>query len=157
MAFAAGDVDGALAKYDEALAMYPGYWHALNGVAKADWSEKKWPAALDAATRGANAYPLPETLGYEYDAQIALGDREQAAQTLDLIYAIERLGNAQGMNDRLIAMFYADHGLRAQDAIAIARRDLARRDDIYSEDALAWTSCCRREDGRRRGRTRSGP
>src|SRR4029077_9550741 len=59
--------------------------------------------------------------------------------TLDLIYAIERIGNAQGMNDRLIAMFYADHKLRASDAVTIARRDLARRDDIFAEDTLAWT------------------
>jgi tetratricopeptide (TPR) repeat protein len=139
LAFAAGDDRAAVARYEEALSIYPGYWHALNGLAKADWSEKKWSSALDVATRGANAYPLPETLGFKYDAQLALGKRADAAQTLDLIYTIERLGNAQGMNDRLIAMFYADHGLRKDDAIAIARRDLARRDDIYSEDALAWT------------------
>jgi len=139
LAFASGDVAGARERYREALAIFPGYWHALNGLAKADWSEQRWGFALDEATRGADAYPLPETLGYEYDAQAALGKRGDAAQTLDLIETIERLGNAQGMNDRLIAMFYADHGLRKEDAVAIARRDLARRDDIYSEDALAWT------------------
>jgi tetratricopeptide (TPR) repeat protein len=139
LAFLAGDSDGAVARYDEALAIFPGYWHAYNGLAKTYWGRRDWERALDAATKGANAYPLPETLGYKYDAQRALGDRAGAAQTLDLIYAIERIGNTQGINDRLRAMFYADHGLRKDDAVAIARRDLARRDDVYAEDALAWT------------------
>jgi tetratricopeptide repeat protein len=139
LAFSAGDSDIAIAKYHEALAIFPGYWHAYNGLAKAHWAKKEWGLALDAATKGANAYPLPETLGYKYDAQLALGDRAGAGQTLDLIYAIERIGNSQGINDRLLAMFYADHGLRKDDAVAIARRDLARRGDIYAQDALAWT------------------
>ena len=48
-------------------------------------------------------------------------------------------GHSHLSDDRLIAMFYADHALRADDAVTIARRDLARRDDIYAEDTLAWT------------------
>ena len=139
LAFAAGDVSAAIAHYREALAIFPDYWHAYNGLAKAYWAQGDWVRARDAAAKGASLYPLPETLGYEYDAQRALGDRVGAAQTLDLILAIERIGNTQGMNDRLIAMFYADHDMRAADAIEIARRDLTRRDDIYAEDTLAWT------------------
>jgi len=139
LAFAAGDTRDAIIHYKEALAIFPGYWHGYDGLAKAYWASGDWPDALEYASKGADVYPLPEVLGFEYDAQIALGQRGNAARTLDLLYAIERIGNAQGMNDRLIAMFYADHGLRADDAVAIARRDLARRDDIYAEDTLAWT------------------
>jgi len=139
LAFAAGDTQAAVAHYRESLSIFPGYWHGYDGLAKAYWAQRDWTNALEFATKGADVYPLPEVLGYEYDAQLALGRRADAAQTLDLIYAIERIGNAQGMNDRLIAMFFADHGLRADDAITIARRDLARRDDIYAEDTLAWT------------------
>lgn len=139
LAFAAGDAQAAIAHYQESLSVFPGYWHGYDGLAKAYWSQRDWTSTLEFATKGADVYPLPEVLGYEYDAQLALGRRADAAQTLDLINAIERIGNAQGMNDRLIAMFYADHGLRAEDAMTIARRDLARRDDIYAEDTLAWT------------------
>lgn len=139
LAFAAGDTQAAIARYRESLAIFPGYWHGYDGLAKAYWAQGRWDQALDAAVKGANVYPLPEVLGYEYDAQVALGRRADAARTLDLIYAIERIGNAQGMNDRLIAMFDADHGLHAADAVTIARRDLGRRDDIYAEDTLAWT------------------
>lgn len=139
LAFVAGDTRDAIAHYKESLAIFPGYWHGYDGLAKAYWALGDWPDALEYSAKGADVYPLPEVLGYEYDAQVALGRGADAAQTLDLIYAIERIGNAQGMNDRLIATFYADHRLRADDAVTIARRDLARRDDIYAEDTLAWT------------------
>lgn len=138
LAFAAGDTRAAIVHYEESLAIFPGYWHGYDGLAKVYWALRDWPDALEYASKGATVYPLPEVLGYEYDAQVALGRGADAAQTLDLVYAIERIGNAQGMNDRLIATFYADHRLRADDAVTIARRDLARRDDIYAEDTLAW-------------------
>ena len=139
LAFEAGDLSAAEARYRESLAIFPGYWHGENGLAKVYWAERRWREARDTALAAAESYPLPETLGYAYDAQLALRDRDGAARTLDLIEAIERIGNAQGLSDRLIAMFYADHGLRARDAVAIATRDLRRRDDIYAEDTLAWS------------------
>lgn len=139
LAFEAGDLRGAEARYEESLSIFPHYWHGENGLAKVYWAERRWPEALAAAQKAIDIYPLPETIGYEYDAQRGLGDASGASQTYDLIRAIERIGNAQGMNDRLISLFYADHGVEADDAIAIARRDLARRDDIYAEDTLAWT------------------
>jgi tetratricopeptide (TPR) repeat protein len=138
LAFEAGDFATAQSEYQESLSMFPDYWHGFNGLAKLYWAQKRWSQALDAATKAANLYPQPETLGYKYDAQVALGDSEGAAETRDLIEAIERIGDAQGLSDRLIALFYADHGMRPSDAVASAQRDLIRRDDVYAEDTLAW-------------------
>jgi tetratricopeptide (TPR) repeat protein len=138
LAFEAGDVSAAEADYKEALMIFPHSWHAYNGLAKLYWAQRRWREAIDAATKAAAIYPQPETLGYEYDAQLALGKSADAAATRDLIFAVERIGNAQGLSDRLIALFEADHQMRPDDAVSIARRDLARRDDIYAEDTLAW-------------------
>jgi tetratricopeptide (TPR) repeat protein len=138
LAFEAGDFTGAESEYKASLAIFPDFWHGFNGLAKLYWAQKRWHEAFDSAKRAAELYPQPETLGYKYDAQAALGDLEGAAQTRDLIEAIERIGDASGLSDRLIALFYADHGMRAQDAVASARRDVARRDDIYAEDTLGW-------------------
>jgi tetratricopeptide (TPR) repeat protein len=138
LAFEAGDFAIAESEYEESLSMFPDYWHGFNGLAKLYWAQKRWSQALDAATKAANLYPQPETLGYKYDAQLALGDSEAAVETRDLIEAIERIGDAQGLSDRLIALFYADHRMRPSDAIASAHRDLIRRDDVYAEDTLAW-------------------
>jgi hypothetical protein len=70
-----------------------------------------------------------------------LGDGQAAAATGDLIAAIERIGNAYRVNDRLIAIYYVEHGLRRDDALRIARRDAATRgDEIYAQDTLAWAA-----------------
>ena len=138
LAFKAGDLGGAESGYREALALFPDYARAYDSLAQLYAGQHLWREALEAATRGADLIPLPVTLGYKSDAQRALGDTDGAAQTDDLIFAIERLGNIKGINDRLIALYYADHGLRLSDAVKIARRDLRRRDDIYSEDTLGW-------------------
>ena len=100
--------------------------------------QKRWREALDAATRAADILPLPETLGYKADAQRALGDVQGARVTQDTILAIERIGNAQRVNDRALAVYYSEHGIRTADAIAIARRDVIARDDVFAEDTLAW-------------------
>ena len=44
-----------------------------------------WQRALTSATRSAELYPLPQALGYEADAQRAVGDRESADRTDALI------------------------------------------------------------------------
>ena len=80
--------------------------------------------------------PSPENLGLLADAQQQLGDASAAA-TRDEIVAVERIGNAQHLVDRLLAVDYADHGVRLGDAYAIARRDWAVRDDVFAEDTLA--------------------
>jgi tetratricopeptide (TPR) repeat protein len=138
LAFQMGDLDAARADYQSSIEIFPDYWHGYNGLAKLYWARRQWRETLAAATRAAELYPQPETLGYKYDAQVALGDKAGALQTLGLITAIERIGDAQGLSDRLIAVFYADHAMRAQAAVTSAARDLARRDDIYAEDALGW-------------------
>lgn len=138
LAWEQGDPESAEAKFKEALAIFPRYARAYNGLAKLYWGQKRWHETLDAAMHGADLIPLPETLGYKADAQRALGDASGYRLSTELIEAIERLGNVKGINDRLIATFYVEHGIRLADALAIAERDLRNRDDVFSEDTLAW-------------------
>ncbi len=137
LAWSSGDLD-AERRFREALEIYPSYARAYNGLARMYWGQRRWPEALDAARRAAELVPLPETLGYEADAQRALGDEDGARATEALIVAIERIGNAGGLNDRALAVYYSEHHMRTADAIAIARRDIALRDDVFAEDTLAW-------------------
>jgi tetratricopeptide (TPR) repeat protein len=106
---------------------------------------QRWPEALAAARRSAAVVPFPETLGYEADAQRALGDPSGAERTVDMILAIERIGNAQHISDRLLAIYFSEHRLHTADAYAIAKHELIQRDDIYAEDTLAWAAAM---DGR---------
>lgn len=138
LAWSTGDLDGAEGRFNEALAIFPNYARASNALARMYWGERRWPQALEAATRAADLIPLPETLGYKADAQRALGDVRGAKVTQDLIIAIERIGNASGLNDRALAIYYAEHHVRLSDAVLIARRDVKLRDDVFAEDTLAW-------------------
>jgi hypothetical protein len=89
--------------------------------------------------------PYPETLGYEADAQRALGDAAGARATEDLIQTVAALGDRQHIADRLLAIYYADHHLHPHAAYGIAKNELNARDDIFTEDTLAWAAAM---DGR---------
>jgi tetratricopeptide (TPR) repeat protein len=138
LAFEAGDIAGAERDERDALGIYPEYAKAWGTLARIYWAQKLWPQTLDAATKASNLVPLPEYLDYKADAQRGLGNQSGYQQTRDLIRTIEFLGNVKGINDRLIATFYDEHGIYLDDALKIAQRDLAARDDIFSEDTLAW-------------------
>ena len=145
LAFEAGDNDGALADERRALERFPDYSEANRVLARVDCALHRWQDCLDAARASAAVIPYPEVLGYEVDAQRALGDAAGAAQTDDLIRTVERIGNTQRISDRLLAIYYDEHHERLADAYAIAHRELAARDDVLTDDTLAWAAAC---DGR---------
>lgn len=139
LAFEAGDPSSAAEQFDDALRIFPDNAMALLFEAKLYRAHRDWRGALAAATRSAELYPLPQALGYEADAQRALGDLAGARRTDALIRAEQRLFNAQGVNDRLLAIYYAEHREHLPDALRAARSDAVKRgDEIYADDTMAW-------------------
>jgi tetratricopeptide (TPR) repeat protein len=152
LAFAAGQNDEAIADERLAIEMFPNFNLAYNALARFELATGHPREALEAATSGANITPLPEVLGYKADAERSLGMTEASTQTRDLIVAIEQIGNAYHVNDRLIAIYYSEHGIRLDDGLRIARREIAvRGDEVYAQDTLAWAAAM---DGHR-GEARS--
>jgi hypothetical protein len=145
MAFEAGDNDAARAFEHQAVAVFPNYADALRTLARIECARHDWKACLDDAVASANIVPYPETLGYKADAQRALGDASGAEATNDLIHTVGKLGDRQHITDRLLAIYYSDHHLYPRDAYAIAKNELNARDDIFTEDTLAWAAAM---DGR---------
>ncbi len=145
LAFEAGDNDAALSFERRALEVFPNYVDATRAAARFSCALERWSDCLKYATASANVIPYPETLGYEADAQTALGDTAAAKITNELIEAVERIGNQQRISDRLLAIYYSEHRLHRDDAYRIARRELAVRDDVFTEDTLAWAAAM---DGR---------
>jgi hypothetical protein len=145
MAFEAGDNDVAIGDERQALAMFPNYADAGRDLARFECALHDWNQCLLDAKASAAIVPYPETLGYVADAQRALGDAGAAQQTDDLIRAEARLGDAQHITDRLLALYYADHHEEPAAAYAIARNELLARDDVFTEDTLAWAAAM---DGR---------
>lgn len=138
MAFAAGAFDEALREEGIALARFADDAQAWTDLARFHAALGAWSRAEEAARHAVALVPSPENLGLLADAQAVRGDVPAASATRDLILVVERIGNTQHIVDRLLAMEEADHGVRLDDAYRIARRELAVRDDPYTEDTLAW-------------------
>jgi tetratricopeptide (TPR) repeat protein len=145
LAFEAGEDDAAIAAERRALEVFPNYSEANRMLARFACSLHRWQECLDAAQASARVVPYPEVLGYQADAQRALGDMAAAEQTDDLIRTVDRIGNAQHVSDRLLAIYYSEHGENRDGAYRIAKAELAVRDDIFTEDTLAWAAAM---DGR---------
>ncbi|HVF27467.1 MAG TPA: tetratricopeptide repeat protein, partial [Pyrinomonadaceae bacterium] len=82
---------------------------------------------------------LPDTAIALGDLYAKLGRADEAKKQYDLVEFIER-GGAPGSEtySRQLALFYADHDIKLDEALEIARRERAARADIYTSDALAW-------------------
>ncbi|NJP12271.1 MAG: tetratricopeptide repeat protein, partial [Leptolyngbyaceae cyanobacterium RU_5_1] len=140
LAFMAGELSLAEQRYREAIALFPDDIAAFTGLARVYAAQHRWQQVLEVANQGIDRIPLVETLGYKADAQRALGDSDGASATEALIEVVGHLSKVQGLYDRALAIYYADHGIHVSEALEIARRELAVRDDIYAEDTLAWAA-----------------
>lgn len=140
LAFTAGDLALSEQRYREALDLFPLDLPAFTGLARLYAAQHRWQEALDAANQGIERVPLVETLGYKADAQKALGDLKGAAETEELIEVVGHLSKIKGIYDRALAVYYVEHGIHLPEALKIAQREVAVRDDIFAEDTLAWAA-----------------
>ena len=140
LAFEAGDNDGAIAFEKKALEVFPHFADAYRAEARFECAIKAWQACLASAKASSDIVPYPETLGYVEDAQRMLGDEASANATAATILAIEKIGDSQHISDRLLAIYFSEHRIHTGDAYRIARHELAIRDDIFTEDTLAWAA-----------------
>jgi tetratricopeptide (TPR) repeat protein len=139
MAFNSGDTQSALADEEEALSIFPNFAMADNAMAKFALAQHDYQTAYSAAAKGAAIVPLPETVGYQADAAEGLGHHDEAARLRDLIFTIQRIGNTYHTSDRLLSVYYSEHGIRLADALTIAKREIdVRGNEIYAQDTLAW-------------------
>ncbi len=145
LAFSAGEYSLSEQRYREALTLYPPSVAALTGLARLYATQHRWSEALEAANQGIDRVPLVENLGYKADAQRALGDVPGATETEAIIDVVGHLSQIKGIYDRALAVYYTEHGIHLPEALAIARRELATRDDIYAEDTLAWAAAANGE------------
>ena len=140
--FNSGRLVEAEAEYQRALAAYPGYVHAMAGLARVRAARGEYDAAIEMYKGVVNRMPLPEYVIALGDLYEAAGRRLEAQQQFDLVRAIERLYLANGVDTDLeMALFQADHnqGQNLDETLARARRAFEKRPTTYAADVLAWT------------------
>jgi len=138
--FLAGEISKAGEAYESALKTYPGYHHALAGLAKIAAAQGRLPEAIDGYQKAISVIPLPAYAAALGDVYARNGQAVEAQKQYDLVEYIGRLSMFnETVYNRELAVFYADHGIRLRDAVALARKEFEVRHDVYTYDALAWT------------------
>jgi tetratricopeptide (TPR) repeat protein len=136
---ATGRPGQAAAAIRGALAIFPGYYLALDAMAQAQAALGRMDAALAYERAAVDRIPLPQYVGFLGDLYRATGQEPKAEQQYALIGAIQRVLAANGVrNDLDVALFDVDHGVRLSQALALARRGRLERPSIFGDDVLAW-------------------
>jgi tetratricopeptide (TPR) repeat protein len=126
-------------EFDLALATFPDYHLALAAKARARFAAGDADAARAFLLRAQNRVPLPDTVIALGDLYAQAGRPDDAQRQYALLEFIEHAGAPGAATySRQLALFYADHDLRLDEALAIARRERAARADVYASDLLAW-------------------
>ena len=125
-------------EYDRALYYFPDYPLALNAKARARARAGDTAAAVALYQKSLDRVPSPDAAVALGDLYSKLGKTKEAKRQYDLVEFIERAGAGAGTYSRQLALFWADHDVRLDEALEIARRERALRADIYTSDALAW-------------------
>ena len=138
LAWNAGDLTTAQARYDEGIRRAPDYLPLREGRAKVLAARGRTAEAVAVYRDLVTRIPQPAYVTEFGDLLAATGDRAGAEQQYALVRAEQQLLRAGGVDTDLeLALFDADHG-RAADALAAARKTYALRRGVFAEDALGW-------------------
>jgi tetratricopeptide (TPR) repeat protein len=142
-----GRITDAEMNLQQALLRFPGYHYALGNLAKVRIAQKRYDDAIvllsqryQAAPHAENLYDLAEALqlaGRTDEAKKAFAEFEQKS-----LLETDRGDNS----NRELIFYYTDYAHQPFKALEVARREFARRHDVYTLDAYAWALHVNGED-----------
>ena len=137
--FQMGDLATAEREETASLSAFPRYHRALSAMGQIRAAQGKYPEAMTFYKDAVSIIPLPIYIAALGDVYAVSGDKAQAEKEYSLVEYIGKLSsiNKQVFN-RELALFYADHDRKLADGLALARKELEVRHDVYTSDALAW-------------------
>jgi len=127
----------AAALYRRALHVQPGYRAALEGLADLAYARGDWAGAAR-LFRQIAADAHPDLYLRLAEAHAALGDSAAAARWERAFLRVARAPGAEALYAHPLALYYAGRAMTLDTAVAIARRDVARRPAVESYDVLSW-------------------
>ena len=134
-----GKAAAADRELDNALYIFPDYYLALAGKARARLAAGDADSAIKFYKQAQERVPLPEFAIALGDLYAQRGLSEEAKRQYDLVEFIEQAGTTESRAySRNIALFWADHDIKLDEALTIAKREREVRSDIFTSDTLAW-------------------
>jgi tetratricopeptide (TPR) repeat protein len=123
----------------QALVMFPGYHYALGNLAKVRIQQKRYTEATELLKQRYQAAPHAENL-YDLAEAFNLAGRAEEANKAFVEFEQKSLvesHHADNSNHELI-FYYADQAKQPAKALEVAKREVARRHDVYTLDSYAW-------------------
>lgn len=137
--FRIGQVANAEKSYEASLAAYPGYHRAIAGLAELRASQGHYDEAIRLYQQALGVIPMPAYAAELGDVYARVGRIDEANKEYELVEYIARLSTlSKSVFNRELALFYAAHDMKLNQAVALARNELAVRRDVYTWDALAF-------------------
>jgi tetratricopeptide (TPR) repeat protein len=137
--FKSGDLAGAEEAYRAGLGIDPTSYRNLAGLGEVLTAREKYPEAIALYQKAIAVVPYPAFAAALYDLDLKVGRPEDARKQLALL---EFIGTLNPLNERLfyreLALFYADHNLKLNESMELAKKELEVRRDVYSWDIVAW-------------------
>jgi len=135
----AGDVAAANHAYLAALNIHPGDYRALAGLGKLRGNQGRYAEAIQLYQSAVAVVPMPMYVAELGDMYTKAGNTAEAKKQYQLVEYIGLLGHInQVLHNRDLALFYADHDIKLDEALTLAHKEFEVRHDIYTWDALAW-------------------
>jgi tetratricopeptide (TPR) repeat protein len=135
----AGDVGAANNAYLAALNIHPGDYRALAGLGKLRGNQGRYAEAIKLYQSAVAVVPMPIYVAELGDLYSKAVNPAEAKKQYQLVEYIGLLGHInQVLHNRDLALFYADHDIKLDEALALAHKEFEVRHDIYTWDALAW-------------------
>ncbi|HLN97760.1 MAG TPA: tetratricopeptide repeat protein [Pyrinomonadaceae bacterium] len=138
---ATGDYQKAAGHYQDALAAFPDYPHAVTSMARYRGAQGDLKTATEAFEKLVRKYadPIDEAVlgdfyklaGRDSDAQRQYSEVERLSQQSALYSALY---------NRHLVLFWADHDMKTDAAYELAKKEFETRRDVYGADALAWAA-----------------
>ena len=131
--------DAAERLLNEALTLFPDYHYALAQMAEVRVQQGRLADAVTLRERHVAAAPHPENR-FELGAALERAGRAPEAKAVWTTFEAAARGEMQKWDSANIELiyYYADHADRAAEALTLARREAARRQDVRTLEALAW-------------------
>jgi tetratricopeptide (TPR) repeat protein len=123
----------------QALALFPGYHYALQNLAKVRVQQERYTEAIDLLQQRYDAAPHAEN---EFELAVAMRLAGRVEDAKKAFSDFERRSLAEtsigdNSNHELI-FYYADEASEPAKALEVARREIARRHDVFTTDEYAW-------------------
>jgi tetratricopeptide (TPR) repeat protein len=140
-AFSVGDYETAQQCYRDSLTAFPDYFRAVASLGRVLAARGDLQGAIEEYERAVQIVPDPTFVAALGDLYRIAGRQADAEAQYKLVEQIGHLSKINGvLYNRQIALFYADHDLKPEEAYQSARREYDARKDVYGADALAWTA-----------------